>query len=73
MRRGSKFLNFSGSSPSGPHSISKLKQNSNFKLSACMPHSDYQSTSILKKGGQTRDTGWHYKPDHTISNITSAH
>lgn len=24
MRRGSRFLNFSGSSPSGPHSISKL-------------------------------------------------
>lgn len=26
IRRGSKFLNFSGSSPSGPQSISKLEQ-----------------------------------------------
>lgn len=26
IRRGSKFLNFSGSSPSGPHSISKLRR-----------------------------------------------
>jgi len=54
MRRGSKFLNFSGSSPSGPHRISKLQAYEAYKevayiIQAIINH-DWDQRLIEKRG-----------------------